>query len=453
MSSAFEDIARRCTISDALVIAGLTLTNKRGQSVSPPDTKGTYRSPFRSDNNPSFSLYRDKSDQHWRFKDHTTGKGGNMINLVEQALSLSRAEAAELIDKKLSLGLFVKPRSKSKSPSGERLKNIKLDSFESLHAEQIASVVGVKGTEGVRRILDRGILGVGTLFRFGRNGKYPEPDCFFLYDQESNSAVTRKLNGERFGEIKSVSPNDWEKKPVGISAIHKEAIYSETYEAVFCEGEKDLIAIMHGISYGQTIPICMPSATTTMTTEHAARFSGMSCTIYAQADKPGIAAALQWYKWLSHYAFSVKIRVPKSIGCDWADLANGCTSSEVEALLYEAKLYDECENEEILNLSPEAFPQEKREPIKPKKKGGSPLDLDNMYRCFNAWNSLPEMHRESTAKVCLALGIPSRGSERQRVVRGLENCFKAMCLNLLMLRMGYSVTTALPACNYSEEVA
>lgn len=450
----FEEIARRCSISDALVITGLTLRNARGGEVAPPTDKGTYRSPFRDETKPSFGIFRDKNDQHWCFKDHASGEAGNMINFVKIGRSLeSNGEAAKSIDRELSLGLFKTPKPKSACADPDRLKNIKLEKFTALHAQQIASVVGVNGTEGVSRILDHGILGAGTLFRYGRNGPYPEPNCFFLYDRQTKAATTRKLNGEHFGDNKSVAPNDWHKMPIGISSVHPTAVYGEDYEAVFCEGEKDLIAVMHGYSYEKAIPVCMPSATTTTIPEHAAQFNGMTCVIHAQADEPGIKAALQWFKWLEPHAFSICVKVPREAGADWADLASGRTADEMEQLLSANADFDEYIDEEILTLSPDAFQKEKRKPIKAKKKGGSPLDIDNMVRAFKAWESLPEQDRESPAKVCKALGVPTKGPERQRVVRGLANCRKAIHAEPLMRRMGYSVTTAPAACNYSEQVA
>jgi hypothetical protein len=450
----FDEIARRCSISEALMITRLALKNSRGCEVAPPSGSGSYRSPFREDSNPSFSLFRDKSDQHWCFKDHATGDAGNMIIFVKLGRGLaSNGEAAALIDRELKLHLFKTPRPKSSVEYSERLRNMKLDEFSPLHAEQIASVVGVKGTEGVFRVLAHKILGTGTLFRHGRNGSYPEADCFFLYDRSTMSATSRKLSGEKFGDLKSVTPNDWHKQPIGISALYPDAVYGEIDEAVFCEGEKDLIAVMHGVSYNRAIPICMPSVTTTLLPEHAERFANMTCIIYAQADHPGIDAALKWFEWLKPHALSVRVRVPRVLGDDWADLGADCTSSEMELLLSAGEVFDEHIDEEILKLSPDAFPKEKAEPIRAKKKGGSPLDVDNMKRVFEAWNSLPDMHRDSVAKVCQVLGVQTRGAERQRVVRGLENCCKAIYADVLTRYMGYSVTAAPVACNYSEEVA
>ena len=434
----FEEIARQCSIHDALSITRLSLKDKGGREVAPPSGSGSYRSPFREDSNPSFSLYRDKSDQHWRFKDHATDDAGNMIIFVKLGLGLnSNGEAAALIDQKLRLNLFKKARPKSSVEHSARLRNIKLDEFTPLHAEQIASVVGVRGTEGVFRVFDRGILGAGMMWRSKNGGKgYPVPNCFFLYDRSTKSAVSRKLNGDRFGDLKSVTPNDWHKQPIGIYAIHPKAIYGEVDEAVFCEGEKDLIAVMHGVIHKRSIPICMPSATTSLLPEHAERFANMTCSIYAQADRPGIVAALQWYKWLQPHAFQIRVRVPLKVGDDWADLGAGCTSSEVELLLSDATQFDEYIDEEILTLSPDAFPKEKAEPIKAKKKGGSPLDVDNMHRAWEAWDSLPESRKESVADVCKALGIETRGTARNKVERGLHACAIRLYGECLRLRYG-----------------
>lgn len=453
-NATFAEIARRCSIHDALSITGLSLKDSRGREVAPPSGSGSFRSPFREDSNPSFSLFRDKSDEHWCFKDHATGDAGNMITFVKLGCGLSsNGEAAALIDRELKLHLFKTPRPKSSVEYSERLRNMKLDEFSPLHAEQIASVVGVRGTEGVFRILDRGILGAGTLFRHGRNGGYPEADCFFLYDQQTMSAVARKLSGEQFGSLKSVSPNDWHKQPIGISAIHPTAVYGELDEAVFCEGEKDLIAVMHGNSHDRAVPICMPSATSNTTPEHAVRFANMTCSIYAQADSPGIVAALQWYQWLQPHAYSIRVRVPCTVGDDWADLGAGCSSSEMELLLSDATLFDEYIDEEILTLSPDAYPKEKTKPIKAKKKGGSPLDVDNMHRAWEAWNSLPESRKESVADVCKVLGVETRGTARNKVERGLHACAVRLYGECLRLRYCPRATTAPVVCNYSEAVA
>jgi hypothetical protein len=453
-SSIFEEIARRCSISDALSITGLSLKDSGGREVGPPSESGSYRSPFRDDSKPSFSLFRDKSDQHWCFKDHATGDAGNMIIFVKLGCGLtSNGDAAALIDRKLNLNLFKKPKVKSSAESSGRLKNVKLDVFTHLHAELVASVVGVIGTGGIRRVYDRGILGVGTLFRYGRNGSYPETDCFFLYDQSTKSATSRKLNEEKFGSLKSVTPNDWHKLPIGLSAIHPTAVYGEVDEAVFCEGEKDLIAVMHGVSHERSIPICMPSATTTLKPEHAERFANMTCTIYAQADAAGIVAALDWYQWLQPHAFQVRVRVPLKNGDDWADLANGCTSSEVESLLSARVAFNEFVDDEILTLTPDVFPKEKAEPIKAKKSGGSPLDVDNMKRVYEAWESLDDDGKESVSEVCKVLSVSTRERDRAKVVRGLDNCFKAIYFDLLMRRMGIRLHATPMPCNYSENVA
>lgn len=475
-NTTFDEIARSCSIADALMITGLSLRNSRGSVVEPPSDKGTYRSPFRQESNPSFSVFRDRADRHWCFKDQATGEGGNMINFVKKGCSFdSNGAAAELIDKELRLGLFKKPRAKSARSNPDGLRNMKLDDFSPLHAEQIAAAVGVKGTEGISRIFNRGILGAGTLFRFGKNGSYPEPNCFFLYDKNTNSATSRKLSGEKFGALKSVCPNDWHKRPIGVSSIHPKAIYGEVDDAVFCEGEKDLIAVMHGISYDRAIPICMPSVTTTLLPEHAERFANMTCIIYAQADHPGIDAALKWFEWLKPHAFSVRVRVPRVLGDDWADLGAGCTSSEMELLLSDATLFDEYIDEEILTLSPDAFPTEKVDPPVPKKKGGSPRNNLNMLRTWIIWELLPEGERKA-ADICRALGVKARGAPHAKVTRGLksvadqleqlrggdyvEEAVKAgMAGSLVLVQRKRnsdkpsSVTTAPLVCNYSEEVA
>jgi len=122
-------------------------------------------------------------------------------------------------------------------------------------------------------------------------------------------------------------------------------------------------------------------------------------------------------------------------------------------LLSAGEVFDIYIDEDILTLSPDAFPKEKAEPIKAKKRGGSPLNVDNMHRVWEAWNSLPDSRKESVADVCKVLGVETRGKENSKVVRGLNACFIRLYGECLRLRYCPRVSADPIACNYSEQVA
>jgi hypothetical protein len=53
------------------------------------------RSPFRKDRNPSFSTW--EGSKGWRWKDHGTGEGGDVINFIAKARGLTDKEAIKLL--------------------------------------------------------------------------------------------------------------------------------------------------------------------------------------------------------------------------------------------------------------------------------------------------------------------------------------------------------------------
>lgn len=430
----FQEIARRCSIEDALGIIACSLIDKRGVCAQRIISGHSYRSPLRPEKKPSWAVYRDAKDSHWRFHDHATGESGNMINLVKLGNGLSsNQEAARVIDERLRLGVLSKQPLASKR-KGSYLQNMKLERMTVLHLEQISKSVGVIGIDGARRLFDRGLLGIGTLFRYRGRHSHSVPDCYFLYDRCSKSAMARKRDGTLLEGLKAVAPNGWRKLPIGLGCIHPSAVYGEADLAIICEGEKDLIAVMHGTSYDRAIPIGMPSVTTRIEPEAATRFDGMSCIIYAQADREGVEAALKWYLWLKSHAFFIRILVPKKHGADWADLGIGKNAEQMEALLQKGECFDRLDDEEILQLNPTCYPKASTPPITPKRSGGSPLDVENMKRVWEAWDSLPDDQRESIAALCKALGVNARGKDRAKVERGLSNCFQWQYQKLLRLR-------------------
>ena len=57
----------------------------------PPAKDGVYRSPFREDGNPSFSIF----DNGTRFKDHATGESGDAITFYAMARGIENRDAVK----------------------------------------------------------------------------------------------------------------------------------------------------------------------------------------------------------------------------------------------------------------------------------------------------------------------------------------------------------------------
>ena len=418
MKPTYKELAQRFTIIDAIRLAGCVPKDERGREVSDPIPGRSYRSPLRPDSKPSWTVYFDKSDGHQRYHDHATKDRGNSINFVASANSIKRAEAYQLIC--VHLGIEIKRASKSKSSLHSALKPAALTESA---IKAVSNCVGFVGDEGVVAADKFGILGTGTMLRIGRNGPYPEPSCWWLYDESTQSASVRRLNGSPFGSNKSVSPNGSEKLPIGLSYLFDGAIYDESWEVIITEGEKDQLAVLHGATHERAIAICMPSAGVNFSEELAVKLSDTVCSIYAQADRAGIEAAQRWYQQLKGHAFDIRVLIPYRVGSDWADFARGLSANEVVKRLGSKQHHQVLYGEAIMDLVPADYNERIKEVVE-VRQGGSPLDAAYMNRCWEVLCSLPEGKRGTVAEVCRALGVATRGPEYAKVNRALKNAKK-----------------------------
>jgi hypothetical protein len=418
MKPSYKDIAQRFSIVDAIRLTGCVPQDDRGCAVSNPQPGRSYRSPLRPDSNPSWTIYADKIDGHQRYHDHATKDRGNSINFVASAKSITRAEAYQLIC--AHLGIELKRASNSKSLLQRSLKPVELAGNS---IKDVSGCVGVVGNEGVVAADKFGIFGTGTMLRIGPNGPYPESNCWWLYDETTQSASVRRRNGTPFGSKKSVSPNGSNKLPIGLSYLFDEAIYDESWEVIIAEGEKDTLAVLHGATHERAIPICMPSAGVNFSEELAVKLSDTVCSIYAQADRAGIEAAQRWYQQLKGHAFEVRVLIPHEVGSDWADFARGLSANEVVKRLGSKQHHQVLYGEAIMDLVPADYNERIKEVVE-VRQGGSPLDAAYMNRCWEVLCSLPEGKRGTVAEVCRALGVATRGPEYAKVNRALKNAKK-----------------------------
>ncbi len=80
------------TIAEAKArLSIFTLWRIQNLNGNPPAKDGVYRSPFREDGNPSFSIFANGT----RFKDHATGESGDAITFYAMARGIENREAVK----------------------------------------------------------------------------------------------------------------------------------------------------------------------------------------------------------------------------------------------------------------------------------------------------------------------------------------------------------------------
>lgn len=406
----FRQIARACSPDVALALGGLKLCKQRGRPPVSRIKEGAYISPLRNENNPSFSLYTTR-DGRWAWQDFATDEYGDMIDLVAGGCKCSKAEAARMIDQKLGLKLWTGPKRKRRNSDTE-LPNINTRKLTEEAAEQIAKCVGIIGTEGIWRLHQIGMLRVGDCWIDGYND-FQMKDCWFLIDESTKSATTRRLDGRPIGRCKSMTPKGWFKRPIGLGLM-KEV---EGKHAVLCEGEKDLVAVSHSYGVNGIVPICMPS-TITRTDGYCLPHGLGSIRIYAQADRQGIDAALRWAEWTAGTEKPCSIHVPSKTGMDWADLMQGKTESKaIDERMHGS--YREYPRKSISWIKPDTYPKAKPHKF-PAKQRGSPKDKERDKRVKEAMATLPAKKRTSDTAICRSLGLKPNSGNRTKVRRSMD---------------------------------
>ena len=123
----FEKIALACTLDVAIELAGVSLIDGKGRSTEHPKTNKGYRSPFRHDQNPSFSFFKHTGSGCLSFKDYATDEKGNLIQFVRMGLGCTYPDAARRIDERMNLGLWTEPKPKNIENGTKNYKDLKVN--------------------------------------------------------------------------------------------------------------------------------------------------------------------------------------------------------------------------------------------------------------------------------------------------------------------------------------
>jgi len=408
----FEAIGRACTIEVGLSVAGIALKKSAKRAAVLRPRQGVYVSPFRKDNNPSFTIYQGKSGE-WRYSDKATGEGGNMINLVAQALRISLGEAAAIIDKKLNLGLWQTPRSSKKERTVREFENVDLQPLTDEVAKRISKSYGLSGTQGIKRLQRDGLLHVGRCWFRSSPKDYSIDDCWMLLDAKTKGGTARPIDGVWKSRNKSMCPKGWRKKPIGLSAVHASCVC-----LYVVEGEKDGLHAAHAIDSDDSCSVIIMPSTCTNLSPKMIPDNISTVVILAQADKGGVKAAIKWREWASSDSLRPEIWMPDTPSADWADLLQGLDSKDARDVLDNCKGYSRIEYG--TDIDPNDYVEE--EPAKrPAKQRGSAPAIDRDEQILNVLPHLPKGEKVRIADVCRALGLnPSKRSDTKKVERSMS---------------------------------
>jgi hypothetical protein len=288
----------------------------------PGDPKKSTFSPFRNEDNPSFSVF----DNGKKFKDFGDAEAhGDVFDFVRKALKCSKGEAIQWVKE-----FAQNPKNFSASGASENshphLNSTKEDgpplslvltSPSEEQIEQIAKLRRLPDTSGLRLIASRGLLHVGNLF---------SKECWVITDKARKNARFRPMTGTFENGVKSRAPFGAQ------SAWLINDINDATEIVVIVEGEGDLLAasvvmcfIINDLrKYDSALDAvafaCMTGSTIGIPSDSLNLFRGKICLILGQNDEAGKSAVNRWAQQLSDAgAAGVKWWLPEVDGCDLND--------------------------------------------------------------------------------------------------------------------------------------
>ena len=261
----------------------LNLPGKPGKSC---------RSPFREDRSESFSVFEDGR----RWKDFSTGEGGDVADFLAAASGSSPEEGA----KRLIQMAGTLPPERTNEPrktvcshdaadSERERKRATWPSFDCITDEELETIAALRGLspEGVRFAAWDGILYCAD----SREGR-----AWIITDRTGRNAQARRMDGkpwERIGAKARTLPGAAASWPIGLPVLAPE------FSCVaLCEGGPDLLAAYCAARWlglqDIVVPASMLGASNRIPDDALRHFTGKRVRIFAHDDEPGQAAAARW---------------------------------------------------------------------------------------------------------------------------------------------------------------
>jgi CHC2 zinc finger len=252
------------------------------------------RSPFRPDQNPSFSVY----DEGRKWKDHATGDCGDVIKFVMRARGCSFEEAIKYISGEANRQQQPSRREERASePSRPTRHWPSLRKPSKTDLERIAKMRGLS-VKGLELAVSHGLLWIAPYYGF---------TSWVVTDGERRAGSFRRIDGKPWkdGRKALFLQGSESAYPIGLSE-------GRSFPAIMLvEGAPDLLAAFHllhkeGLEDRGTA-VCMLSAGAAIPPLCLPSFAGKHIEIFAHGDKPGQEAGERWRKQLEPVAEQVVV--------------------------------------------------------------------------------------------------------------------------------------------------
>lgn len=306
--SALEEAKAALNVADAWCRLGLA--DKPSKSC---------RSPFREDRSPSFSVY----ENGHRWKDHSTGKGGDVADFVATALNVSLSDASKWLLEQTNARTNARswPKAQRIAPAKpkppEPRKPLALPVFERATISELHQLQELRGFElfaGLQILSKKGQLGFVNL----PDGT-ERPRCWIITDSARRNAQARRLDGKPWQAIQAKAktlPGSQAAWPIGASRL------SNASTVLFTEGGPDLLAAATWATYEVKQPweaVTMIGAGLSIHAEALPLFKGKDVYLFAHNDAAGIEAARKWHEQLIEAGATVTALCSDTEGRDLND--------------------------------------------------------------------------------------------------------------------------------------
>lgn len=301
--------------------AALTVADAWHRLGLPGKPRKSCRSPFREDRSPSFSVY----DNGQRWKDHSTGTGGDVCDFIAAALNVTLGDAARWILEQTNARTSARswPKVRSVAPAKpkppEPRKPLALPPLEKGTVSELAQLQELRGFRffaGLQILSNRGQLGFATL----KDGT-ESPRCWIITDDSRRNAQARRLDGKPWQNLPSkpkakTLPGSQAAWPIGASRI------GNVNTILFTEGAPDLLAAATFAVFdlpGSFEAVAMIGAGLSIHPEALPLFKGKAVFLFAHNDTAGIDAARRWQGQLTEAGATVTALCSDTEGRDLND--------------------------------------------------------------------------------------------------------------------------------------
>jgi hypothetical protein len=270
MTGDIADIRSRLPIAKAW--RALNLTGEPARSGA---------SPFRPDKNPSFSVYHEATGDRW--KDHATGDGGDVLDLIEKARGCTTAEA--LTWARSILGI---DQQADRRPDGKRRwsPDLRLGTPEQL--QKLSTLRGYS-MEGLQEASQRGFLFFAEMAK---------AEAWAVTDRRRQVIELRRLDGKKWSaygalpERKAHCIGHGKQWPIGVEE-------AADYNVVaLAEGAPDFLALFTFFSAEERSDVAacgvLGAASHRLAPEALAKLKAKQVCIYGHNDEAGAAATKAW---------------------------------------------------------------------------------------------------------------------------------------------------------------